>query len=581
MNMKEVTTKKFRNTARGQAMLFTMICVVILSTLVTYGISAPVVRDYKVASEGLYGRRSYFMSESSVEDILYRLKNSISVASSETLYDGTNYNTITVTDIGGGQKEVSAVSNVGGRQRTVVANVQTQAGTTTHLNYAVQSGMGGFVLSNNATINGHVYSNGNIVGANGATITGNAYAATSLPLTADQQNASPATPPSSLNFGNASATQDFAQSFQMSTQERLNKVRFYIKRTSSAPANLTVRITGNSSGKPSTTTIASTTVTATSVSTSYGWIEAVFSSNPILDTDTTYWLVLDTTANSTKYYTIGTNTGTYNTGTASLGTYGGTSWTGQSSDGYFSIWTGGINSSISSTTITGTTNAYSVSGSTVSGTLYCQTGSGNNKSCNTSQSPPSPVALPISTAQIDAWKAEALAGGTTNGTLTIPASQSLGPRKIVGDLNVDNGKILTVTGTLWVTGNITLSNNAIVRLASSYGTSSGVIIADGTINLSNNSVFQGSGSSTSYVLSISTSNGTGFNISNNAGAVVVYVPYGTIYVSNNGGASQLTGETIQLSNNATISYNANIANLSVSSGSGGGAWSIATWKETE
>ncbi len=568
-------------TNRGQALLFTMLFVVMIATLVVYGIGAPVVRDYRVAGEALLGRKSYFLSESSVEDILYRLKNNISVANTESLYDGSNYNTITVADVGNGEKQVTAVSNVNGRQRTVVSKVQTAAGTVAHLNYAIQSGMGGFVLSNNAVINGHVYSNGNIVGANGATITGNAYAASSLPLTADESNTTPTTPTGSLNFGNATATQDFAQSFQLTTQERLNKVRFYIKRTSSAPANITVRITGDASGKPSTTTLASSTLTATLVSTSYGWMEVVFSSNPILDSGTTYWLVLDTTANSSKYYTIGTNSGVYTSGAASLGTYGGTSWTGQSTDGYFSIWTGGINSSISGMHITGTTNAYSVTSSTVDGTLYCQTGSGNNKSCNTSQPAPSPIALPISAAQIDAWKADAAAGGVTNGTLTIPASQSLGPRKIVGDLNVDNSKVLTLTGTVWVTGNITLSNNAILRLASSYGTSSGVIIADGTINLSNNSVFQGSGSSSSYVLSISTSNGTGFNVSNNAGAVVVYVPYGTIYVSNNGGASQLTGETIQLSNNATISYNSNIASLSVSSGSTGNTWSISSWKETE
>lgn len=504
----------------------------------------------------------------------------------QTLYNGTDYNTITTTDLGGGQKQILSVSNVNSRQRSVISTIQTAAGTTAHFTNAVQAGLGGFNMSNNSTIYGSVYSNGDIVGSNGAVIQGSAYAASSMTLTADQINSTPTTPATSVNFGNATATQDFAQSFQVSTTEKLNKVQFYIKKLST-PGTITVRITGDNAGKPSTTVLGTKSISHTLVATSYGWIEADFStSGIILDANTTFWIVLDVaSSNASKYYTIGTNTA-YTNGNGSLGAYststGGT-WSAQSTDGYFKVWIGGFNGKIQGAiTVTGNANAYNVTSATVTGNLYCQTGSSNNKSCNTSIQPPSPIAFPITTAQIDAWKNEAAAGGVTNGTVTLSASGSLGPRKIVGNLNVDNNKTLTVTGTLWVTGTINISNNAIMKLGASYGSSSGIVIADGPIYVSNNGYFQGSGATGSYSLAITTYNGNGaIVISNNAGAVILYAPYGQVTVSNNGGATQITAETLSLSNNASITYDTALSNASISSGSGGGEWSIQTWKEVE
>lgn len=568
---------------RGQVMMISMLFLVMLSLLVVFGLAGPVVRDYRIASESLLEKQSYFLAESSIEDFYYRIKNNIAIANSETLYDGSNYNTITVTDLGGGQKQIESQSNVSGRARAVSSIIQTANATTTHLNYAVQSGLGGFVLSNNARIVGSVYSSGNIVGSNGATITGSTYVASSIPLAADQTNDQPTIPTTGLTFGNTSANQDTAQSFQISTTEKLNKVRFYIKKVGSPNGNITARITGDNAGKPSTTTVASTTVTPSLISTSYTWVEADFtSSGAILDAGATYWLVFDTASQSTsKYFTIATNTNGYANGNASLGTYGGTSWTAQSSDLYFSIWIGGFNGQIQNVSVGGSANAYTVSGSTVTGTLYCKTGSSNNKSCNTTLATPSPLPLPYSTTQIDAWKAEAEAGGVTDSSLTISSNQNLGPRKINGNLLIDNGLTVTITGAIWVTGNITISNNSLVKLASSYNSNSGVIIADGVINLLNNSGFQGSGATGSYVLAISTNNGTGFDLSNNAGAVIVYVPYGKILVSNNAGASQLTAETVELSNNATITYDTTLANAPVLVGGNQTATSIVSWKETQ
>jgi hypothetical protein len=580
--MNIATVKKIQ-TNRGQAMLFTMIFVVMIATLVVYGVGGPVVRDYRVASEGLKGRKSYFLAESGVEDAYYRLKNNISVANSETFTAGGDTTTITTADLGNGIRQITSVGNVSSRQRTLTSKVQLVSGTTIHLNGAVQVGLGGFIMDNGSSIIGDAYANGNIQGGNTAQIQGSAYAATSMPLTADQINDQPTTPASSITFGNTSATADFAQSFQLSTGDKINKVRFYIKKVGS-PGNITARIVSDNAGSPSTTTLTSLSLSSSLVSTSYGWIEAAFTSNPILDAGTTYWLVLDASSSSSNYYMIGANSA-YTAGAAKLGVYAGTWGTTRSDDGYFSVWIGGITSIISGATITGSANAYTVNNSSVTGTLYCKTGSGNNKTCNTSIAPPSPQTFPVTQAQIDTWKANALAGGTYNGSIVYDStSQSYGARKIVGNLTLSNNAVLTLTGTLWITGNLVMSNGSILKLASSYGSALGVVVVDGTITTTNNAVFQGSGASGSYVIALTTTNSnSAISISNNAGAVILYAPYGGVDINNNGIITQITAETVHLNNGASVSYNTNLSDSVVSEGAAAptSSTSVVSWKETE
>jgi len=50
----------------------------------------------------------------------------------------------------------------------------------------------------------------------------------------------------------------------------------------------------------------------------------------------------------------------------------------------------------------------------------------------------------------------------------------------LGDLDVKNSAVLTITGTVWITGDITLQNTAIMELDSSFGNLSGILIADGS-----------------------------------------------------------------------------------------------------
>ena len=563
-------------------MMIVVLFFVFISLTILAGIITPVVREFKIAGTTLSSKNAYFLAESGVEDVLYRIRNNRQVGASETLVLGTSSATTTITDISGSQKQIVSLGDVNSNQRKVNLSVTTGVGVS--FSYGVQTGKGGFTMANNSSIIGSVYANGPITGS--GSITGSATSANSATLTADQSNGS-GVPAYDVTFANANATQDFAQSFQVSDTEVVNKAQLYLKKVGN-PSNLTVRIVNNASGSPSTVTKASGTLSASLVSTNYGWVDVVFSTHPQLDAGTTYWIVVDASTNASNYYRIGANGNGYSGGSSKIGQYSGT-WnlTSPSTvDGFFSLYTGGITGLISGITVgtgsTGDAYANTVNNSTIRGTNYCQNGTGNNKTCNTTLSDPVEVAMPISDQNIQDWKDAAAAGGTTTGNYSLSGSSgTLGPRKISGDLMVQNNSTLTVSGTLWITGNVNISNNATVRLSSGYGSSEGVIIVDGTVSIGNNANFLGSGTSGSYVMILTTSNSSGaINLQNNAGAVILYASNGTINVSNNAGAKSVTGYQISLSNNVTITYDSGLANSNFSSGPSG-SYNISTWKESQ
>jgi len=569
----------------GQAMIGSVLFVLLAGMLLMTGSVNPGVRSSKDATSIDSSLSSFHLAESGVEDVLYRLKNGLTVSSNEVLsLDGNQTNTA-VTD-SGNSKTITALGNITNYIRKIQAQAVT--GTGIAFNYGVQVGQGGFVLSNNAGVIGNVYSNSSITGSNGSYIRGTAIAANSSALSTDQSNDTPTSPSNSINFRNTSGTQDFAQSFIVSTSSPVNKVDLYLKKVGS-PASATVYIRNDNAGKPGSTSITTGTLNSSLVTTNYGWITTTFNSNPILVPGTTYWLVVDNaTQSGSAYYVIGANDDGYSSGQTKVGQNGGT-WSATSPatlDGYFKLYLGGLYSTITGVTVgqngVGNAQAHTVTNSTIAGSLYCQTGSGNNKACNTSQADPVAQNWPVSEANIEAWKAGAQAGGVWNGNFTATTSTTnLGPRKIVGDLSLSNNKTLVVNGTLWVTGNFTVSNNTSVRLGSGYGAGSGVIVVDGTISISNNATFAGSGQTGSYIMLLTTSpSDSAITVSNNAGTVILNAQNGTITFSNNSGAKEATANRIVLSNNASIVYDSGLANQNFVSGPSGG-WNITGWKEVE
>ena len=196
------------------------------------------------------------------------------------------------------------------------------------------------------------------------------------------------------------------------------------------------------------------------------------------------------------------------------------------------------------------------------------------------ENPPT-ESFPIATSTIQNWKNDAEAGGITSGNVTVNGSLSIGPRKITGKLTITNGSTLTVTGTLWVLGDIVFDNNSVVRLSSSHGSFSGVIISDSKMDIKNGASISGSGDPSSFLALIATKDSVDeelINVDNNSTGVIYYADRGWIKFSNNAEAKEATAYGINMDNGATITYDSGLANVNFSSGPSG-EWSIAEWKE--
>lgn len=195
---------------------------------------------------------------------------------------------------------------------------------------------------------------------------------------------------------------------------------------------------------------------------------------------------------------------------------------------------------------------------------------------------PSSQPFPITQTQIDNWKAEAFAGGELNGySLGNNSSGALGPKKINGNITLGNTSILTLTGTVWVTGTINFGNTDQIQLDSGYGQASGVLIVDGAFDVGNTATFAGSGQTGSYLMLLSLFGpGDAIDIGNNASGAIFYAPNGIIDVGNGLSLYEATGYGLRVGNNGSITYESGLANAQFSSGPGG-SFMVTSWQETE
>lgn len=238
--------------------------------------------------------------------------------------------------------------------------------------------------------------------------------------------------------------------------------------------------------------------------------------------------------------------------------------------------------------------AHEVKNSTLFGALYCQTGSGNNKSCDTSRAEPAVEPLPISAGNINEWKAVAEAGGVVSGNQIYDGvdAVSIGPVKIIGNLTVTESAVVTLTDTVWVTGKILISGAGVVKLGTNFGANSGVIVADGKIEVIEGGSMSGSGTSGSQIMAITTSacpNTTGcgssgsnyaVKVSGGTDSVILNAQNGTMYFTGGATAVQATANKIIMDGGTSINYETGISNMEFSSGPSG-SWNLISWDEVE
>ena len=587
-------------------MLIAVIFFLFIALAIIAGLVNPAVREFKDESVDLNSKQSYFLAESGSEDAVYRIKNNMTISNSETLTLNGNSATTTIAN-SGYSKTITSLGSVSSYQRKTSVGLSTGAGVA--FNYGLQAGSGGVTINGGSTVHGNIYSNSSI-NAVSATVTGSAVAADSPALAVDQSNTTPTTPTGSINFRNVSASQDFAQSFQLDGNLPLNQIQLYLKKTGS-PTTPTIYILADNAGSPSTTTIPTGTATFGSVATSYGWVTISFASPPSLIAGTTYWLVLDnSTQSSSNYYTIGANAdSSYASGTAKTGSYGG-SWTAASLDSYFQIYTGGTTALIGGANYVGgftvgTGSAgdawgTTVQGTSVAGNLYCTTGTYNNKSCNTTHGSVPSVALPFTSADISSWESNASVGGTITGATDCPggyssgnctvnyAGATFGPGKITGNLTVSGGGTLTLTGTVWVVGSVTITGGGKIQLPSNYGLNSETIISNNIVNISGGGSL-GSGNSSSYLFIVSTSlcpydtycsGNPAITVSGGAGAIAVDAQNGNVTLQGGASLDAAVGNSMTIAGGSDVIYNSGLASPSFSDGPSG-SWTIGSWGESQ
>ena len=133
-----------------------------------------------------------------------------------------------------------------------------------------------------------------------------------------------------------------AQSFQVSSLTPVTEVDLWLKKVGSPTGNLTVEIQTDSAGEPSGTAVTndtSNTVSASTLTTSFGDIAFSFASNPSLASGTTYWIVL-TTADSqsnTNYVVWGADTSTPSYADGEMYGEDASTWGALSADAVFTV----------------------------------------------------------------------------------------------------------------------------------------------------------------------------------------------------------------------------------------------------
>ena len=583
---------------RGAALTLAVLFFLIISIAIVLGSASPVLRDLKNAQSLIKSKSSYYTSEAGTEDAFYRIKKGKQLSNPEVLSLNGGTVSVATTDVSGTEKDIIASGDVSTNNRNVKLTILTGIGAD--FAYGAQVGDGGLVMGQNSSVVGvggavgNIFSNGPIVGANGATVTGDATVATSL--VADVQAQSTVCNTDQL-IGKTSPQIDFAQSFVPSSSLPLSKVSLQVKKVGS-PSSPSIKIVADNAGSPKTTSVASAALLSGSVTTSYGWIDVSFATPANLIGGDTYWIVMDTGTDPSNYYVwcsdsnngLGNGIGRYK----SDWTSGSGSWVTITGDLGFKTYLGAGTGSITQVSVNGNAKANTITNSTIGGIAYCQTGSSNNKACNTSQADPSPLNMPLSDANIQQLRDDATAGGAITGNYTGSGTTSIGPKKITGNLSVTNGATVKLTGVIYVVGNVDVSNNGTLKCDASFGANSCMLVTDGWIDAGNNANFNGSGTAGSYILGVTAIEGcnggsqtsgcasgnSGINLSNNLTGAVFYASKSMVNLSNNAQLKAVIGYKLNLANNTTVQYEQGVANANFSSGPGGG-WNVKSWKEVQ
>lgn len=589
----------------GQSFIITLL-VIGLVTASTVVIAANSLTYLFGTGHALKQVEAINLAEAGVDKAVVSLNTSGGVYTGEAeTFLGSGSYSVTITAINPSTSLVTATGYVPNKTQPVskkTIKVQVAKGVGASFTYGLQVGNGGIEMGNSSTINGSVYSNGDFEGGNSNHVYGDVYVAGGSQLNPSQRQ--DCVDPNCLDylFGKnigGEARLNVAQSFAPPAAQTLSRISLKLKKTG-LPPDLTVRIMGDDGGKPDKNNIiTSGIISAPSVGSQYGFIDAALISTPTLNGGQVYWVMLSAASldSSNYWYWSEDSLQGYNCPPSSCVPAWSANWqqspdpvwTPIASDLGFKIYGGGVNHLIklaNSSAIHGDAHASSIIGSnlTIYKDAYFQTISGTTVGgvSHPGAADPPPVPFPISEANLADWRNQAESAGVYTGNIASCPSQ-LGPGKYVGDLTVGNSCTVTVKAPVWITGTFTAGNSLQFNLDPSYGISSGVVLvgsspssdgvgtSDGTVRLGNSPTFNGSGTSGSYMFLISTYNSPLYNskameVGNGSVAGVLYAPYGSVELSNGTILNELVAWKIEMGNSTTLNYQTGLSSVFFSSG---------------
>lgn len=506
---------------------------------------------------------------------------------------GGGFYSVTITSVDAVTKSIAStgyVPNISSPKAKRTVKVSVSKGIGASFVYGIQVGEGGLQLGNSNVVSGTVYSNGSITGSGGGTtgnnnqITGDVWIAGGTQVTPDQSTDCSGSNCSDYLFGKTISGEsrlNVAQSFKLSNPGILNKISLKLKEIGN-PSDSTVRILADKNGIPDKNiVITSGTLSSSLLATIYGFIDITFSYAPFLSSNTTYWIMISTSSNNSKYFSWQNDLGqSYTSGLSKWSAdWQAVSplWSAINGDLSFKVYLGSGVTQINggnNFTVGGNVHANTIQNLTISKDAYYKTLVNTTVSgikYPNSDDPP-PKSFPLSDANIAEWKQQAENAGVTTGDIS--SCINLQPGKIIGNVTFNSNCNITAKSPIWITGNFTINTNNTINLDPSYGVISGVIVADGIITLGSNNHVNGSGTGSSVLLLLSTydsrANGvSAIQVNNTGNIVVLYADKGIIEPGNSNNFKELTAWGIKLINNGVITYDTGLSSSLFSSGPSG------------
>ncbi len=259
--------------------------------------------------------------------------------------------------------------------------------------------------------------------------------------------------------------------------------------------------------------------------------------------------------------------------------------------------------------VTGTVRSNTINRNTIGGNAYYNVQVGTNAQnpvAGTRYTPATnmPTAsFPIASTTVQGWKDEINSSGSvisasdplcSSGTYTITTSISIGDVRIDCNVDIRSTAVVTLTGPIWVQGNLNFTNTVTVQAHSSLGRKSVPIIVDKSsnrttsskIDLKNSVTFNGSGDPRSYILLLSMNESSSLGGSEVAislqntvnGDLLVYADKGMVDIQNSIVLKEVTAHKVKIRNSAQVIYETGLEDLVFDAGPGG-AYSVVGWRQ--